>query len=78
MKGMKGAVNLKWVIGTLLGVVFFASVIGTMADSVASGLWVNGSAAAGTRTNVTGAAATVFTLTTLIVVIVFIAKLAGR
>jgi hypothetical protein len=69
MKTMKGAVSLNWTIGVLLGVVFFASLIGTIADSVAAGQ-ANG--------NVTGASSTVLGLTTLVVVIVFMAKIAGR
>jgi hypothetical protein len=65
----KGSISMRWIIAVTLGVVFFTSLITTIATQTVG---------ATNNANITGAASTVLGLTTLVVVIVFIAKLAGK
>jgi hypothetical protein len=74
---LKGAtISMRWIIAVTLGVVFFTSLITTIGAQVIGALYLGGNTSK--PTNVTGAANTILGLTTLVVVILFIAKIAGK
>ena len=66
MQKMKGFVSIRYLMALLLGVVMFSALMPTIADQ----FWM-----AENANNVTGAAATIVGLGTLIVVIIVFAKL---
>lgn len=60
--------TIRWIMAVVLGAIMFASVIGVIADQI--NLAQSG--------NVTGASSTILGLVPLVLVILFIAKLAGK
>ena len=69
MKNKKGFISISYLLGLFVGIVLFTALLPVISDQ----FWNNASA-----TNITGASHTIFSLGTLIVVIIVFAKLTKR